>query len=212
MPRPPLLRSPELPYHVCGRTNHREWFEAPLHEAWRIFCDELYATSILSEARVHAFVLMTNHYHLMISTPGPDLGDVMREFLKRLVARLNYATATRGHLFGGPYYRSLIRTEDQYATVLKYVYRNPVKARACELVEEYRYSTLRQVMGLNRPDLRIDPPLRDLHPFQGTDDMLEQLAWLNEPFRNEQDQALSRALRRQEFKISGRVRHLFAAS
>src|SRR5690606_5884677 len=97
--------------------------------------------------RIHAFVLMANHYHLIASFPVLEIGIVMRELLKTVAWRLNQETRTKGHLFGGPYRATLITSERHYADTIKYVYRNPVKAGVCNAVEDYPFSTLHGQLG-----------------------------------------------------------------
>ena len=74
MPRKNLIREPSLPYHVVNQCDNREHFPADLERIWQQFCAGLWEASLLLGARVHSFVLMPNHYHLIISCPERDLG------------------------------------------------------------------------------------------------------------------------------------------
>jgi putative transposase len=199
MPRKNLIRSAQFPYHVTNRVNNREWFKLPLEQVWDIFARECFALTVISGARIHAFVLMSNHYHLLLSTPERDLGACMMEFGRSVTQSFNLVSGRSGHLFNGRYRWSLIGNPIYYAHALKYVYRNPVKAGIVSGVEEYAYSTLHGALGLSKLPFPI------WEPGEGAGDELlpaslyDSLSWLNRPFRTEHQDAIRKALNRKEF-------------
>jgi REP element-mobilizing transposase RayT len=201
MPRQNLIRSSVFPYHVVNRLNNREWFTLPMEQVWRVFSGACWEISLLTDARIHAFVLMSNHYHLMLSTPGPDLGEVMQRFACSITRIYNLISGREGHLFNGRYRWSLIGTSRYYAHALKYVYRNPVKAGIVDQVEEYPFSTLYARLGQGPASFPL------FHPGEGAGDALipelasDQLGWLNSPFRPEDENAIRKALRRKAFEL-----------
>jgi putative transposase len=96
--------------------------------------------------RVHAFVLMRNHYHLLIETPQPNLVAGMRWFQSTYTMRFNRRHGLSGHLFQGRYKAQLIdgRSAGYLRTACDYVHLNPVRARlvlAEERLESYRWSS-----------------------------------------------------------------------
>lgn len=204
MPRRRLERSSEYPYHVSARSNNKEWFHAPLEMVWDVFCRELTFVSTEMDVRIHAFVLMSNHFHLVLTCPREDVGRVMRQFLGSVAKTLNRISGRQNHVFGSRYFGSMIRTEEHFDCVMKYVYRNPAKAGLISRVEEYSFSTLHSMFGLARPQLSISKPLAlsaDWMNHLPTPDVLD---WLNEPFLNEQDELISKSLKRAVFKPPSR--------
>ena len=193
MPRKKLIRSDIFPYHVTARTNNREAFHCPIEKAWDIFTHQCFEISLLFGARIHAFVLMPNHIHLLISTPQDDLGIVMKYWIGSGTKTLNQMSGRSGHVFGGSYHWSLVNSPIYYGHALKYVYRNPVKAKICESVEDYSYSTLSGLIG-NQP---LKFPVH--YPFQQANflpaDLGELAIWLNRPFKSEHQAAIQKGLR-----------------
>ncbi len=86
---------------------------------------------------MHAYVLMGNHYHLLIETPEPNLVTGMTWFQTTYTVRYNARHEVTGHLFGGRYKAVLVEPEDHasagdadyFATLIDYIHLNPVRAR-----------------------------------------------------------------------------------
>lgn len=202
MPRKRTPPSGDFPLHISGRVNNREKFPGQLRYHWKLFGNELYLQCMAREVRVHAFVLMSNHYHLLVTTPSASISDVMREMISSYTRIVNAKYSRTGHLFGGRFNRSLIRDPFYYAHVLKYVYRNPVKAGVCDLVGDYEFSTYSAITGRHRLVIPIQRPLGDLDrlvPY--SKDFIPSEEWLNQPHPAEEAEAIRRALLRKEFKL-----------
>lgn len=194
MPRKHLLRTCEFPYHVTARSNNKEFFYLDQETLWNIFMDSMAEAQSQFSCRFHAFVLMTNHYHLLISTPSSNL-DIVMNYLQREVARKANKTSSRiNHFFGGPYKWSLIMEESYYWNALKYVFRNPIKAGLCSNVLEYKYSSLNSHPKTFRWDLT------DFFFDQNTK-IEPDFDWLNEPYLNEVEHSIQAGLRRREFLL-----------
>ncbi len=143
---------------------------------------------------------MSNHFHLLLTSPEEEIGTVMRELLSSVTRTVNLESGRTGHLFGGPYKASLIGDAGYYATVLKYVYRNPIKAKVCERVEDYPFSTLRYPLGLERMDIPLFHPLEGYGDGLLPDDPILLTAWLNEPPPSEVDGMVRAALGKKVFE------------
>ncbi len=197
MPRKLLIRSDTFPYHVTARCNNKEDFPLPLERVWDIICDELLLITILFEVRIHSFVLMPNHFHLLISTPKEDLGIVMNFFMGELSKLLNRHSGRSGRIFGGPYYWSIITSSRYYGHAFKYIYRNPVKSKLCTEVESYGFSTIKGLLGLDHlrfPLFYTECALElNLPPSEDLDEWLE---WLNRPFPQEAEKVIQKLLKR----------------
>src|SRR5688500_9191320 len=100
MPRKNLIRSNVLPYHVTGRVNNREMFYAGIEDAWKELTQQCYEITILFGVRIHAFVLMPNHFHLLITVPEHDLVIVMQHFMRAATKEMNRRSGRSGRVFG----------------------------------------------------------------------------------------------------------------
>ena len=202
MARKNLIRSQYFPYHVVNRCNNREWFHLPLEQVWQLTTQELYRISLLYGIETHAFVLMSNHFHLLVTTPSDDLGKVMQDFSASVTRTFNRVSGRSGHLFGGRYKWSQIRSPLYYATALKYVYRNPVRAGIVDKVESYPFSTLSGLLGNSHLPVPLHYPRPDNQELsfvpRESDDFVD---WFNQPFSKEIQEALDKGFRRKLFEL-----------
>jgi putative transposase len=196
MPRKKLERSTIFPYHVTVRTNNRERFPLPLDKVWEIVSHESLFLSLIYETEFQALVLMPNHIHIILTVPQFDLGIVMNELVKSISRTSNRLTGRLGHLFGGSHHRSIIKDSRYFANVLKYVYRNPVKAGLCEKVEDYQFSSLHGLLGEAHLPFPISYPRMALESSLLAFEAPLQLDWLNKPFPKEAETAIQKGLRR----------------
>ncbi|MCC7442080.1 MAG: transposase [Bdellovibrionales bacterium] len=202
MPRKPLIRSTVAAYHVTARVNNREAFPCALDQAWRELTHQCFEVTVLFEAKIHAFVMMPNHIHMLISTPREDLGSIMQHFMRSATRMVNRISNRSGHLFGSRYHWTLIDSPIYFAHALKYVYRNPVRAGLCTTVEGYPYSTLWGLMGNGvLPFPLFQPYGNHLNAWVPEDPCL-LTHWLNRPFASEGDEGtIRRALRKHTFAL-----------
>ncbi len=203
MPRKPLIRDSEHPYHVYARANNREWFYLSTAEVWALSKEEIRTVSDRYSAEVISFVLMNNHFHMLLWTPKSNIDAIMNFFMRELSRKIGRRTGRINHVFGGPYRWSLIRNDFHLSLAYKYVYRNPVVGRLCATVEGYPFSTLKYLL---RP--QPEPiPLHDISVFRVREipaQPFNRLSWLNTPFSNEQHKVLRNALRRKVFAFTTR--------
>jgi len=80
-----------------------------------------------AEARVHAYVLMGNHYHLLIEGSVSAMADTMKFVGENYTRRFNHKYGLDGSLFRGRYRSKPIDSERQLSVVLRYIHRNPVE-------------------------------------------------------------------------------------
>jgi REP element-mobilizing transposase RayT len=90
---------------------------------------------------LHAYVLMTTHYHLIIETPDGNLGKIMHFLNGSYTTYINIKRKRSGHLFQGRY-RAILVDKDSYLLELsRYLHLNPVRANMVEKPEEYPHSS-----------------------------------------------------------------------
>jgi len=87
------------------------------------------------------YVLMDNHYHLLIQTMDIKLQKIMHQINNKYSKYFNAIYERCGHVFQGRYKASLIRDERYLIKVLAYIHQNPVKAGICKRVEDYKWSS-----------------------------------------------------------------------
>jgi REP element-mobilizing transposase RayT len=181
------------PYHVTARAWNKEWFPLPLDESWKIYSHYLFLITLMYNVRIHAFVLMNNHFHMLITTPEANLSQAMNYLMREVSKATNRQSGRINQVFGGPYHRSVIKNRLYYQHAYKYVYRNPIEAGVSERVENYSFSTLRGLLGLEQL------------PFPAFDnnDLITnpqaQLDWLNTPYPYpEMLEDMRRALKHEE--------------
>ena len=166
---------------------------------WELLGSECQSASLKFGAQFQSLVLMPNHFHLLIRTPELDLGHIMNEFISNLTKSSNQLAGRSGHLFGGPHHRSIIENSRYYGHAFKYVYRNPVKAKLCDQVEDYPYSTLHGLLGLAPLTFPIFPARAEISISMPGLEPYDLLPWLNKPFPKEAERLIQIGLRRRTF-------------
>lgn len=200
MPRKPLIYTPEYPYHIVARANNKEWFKGNLKDIWNIFETEFIQLNQRYNFSIHAFTLMSNHYHLIASCSQKyNLGYNMRLLQNRTAIRINTLSGRINHCYGGRYKASLITDEVYYANVLKYVFRNPVAAKLVTKVEHWPFSTVNNLLSAKDSVIPLS-----CHSFEKKiyNEVQDIFHWLNESFDSEDYLKIQKGLRKTHFTIS----------
>ncbi|MEO6874715.1 MAG: transposase [Opitutaceae bacterium] len=182
-------------FHVINRGNYK----APVFAsdgAKAAFLKCLGETCERAKWQVHAWCLMSNHYHLAIKTPLANLAEGMGWFQSTFASRFNRLRNERGHLFQGRYKSLVVDPNQGLGPVCHYIHLNPVEAGLCkvEALPEDRWTSL---SWLFRPRARPHwyepwPALAHAGDLPdnsaGWRNYLAYLAWLaaDEPARKEQ--------------------------
>ncbi len=157
MPRIARFVSPRLPHHVTQRGNHRAevFFSDADHQTYLALLRE-YTTQ--HQVSVLAYCLMPNHVHLVLVPAAKDgLQLALRPLHVRYAQRVNRAKGWRGHLFQGRFFASVLDEPHCWAAI-RYVERNPVRARMVDRAESFRWSSARAHCGLRQdPVLNTQP-------------------------------------------------------
>ncbi|MBX3018572.1 MAG: transposase [Bdellovibrionaceae bacterium] len=196
MPRAHFECDPTSPYHICSRSNNREVFEVPISVAWDIKSSYLHLIATAMNVKIHSFVLMNNHFHMLASFPEANLSAAMNYFMREASKAIGKEGKRINHIYGGRVFRSRISTYSHYMNVYKYVYRNPLAVGLSELVEDYEYSTLGRKLGKHHLPF---PVADDTLLFDG--DISETLRWLNRPIENRHAIDIKNALRHSDFRL-----------
>jgi putative transposase len=141
MARLPRIDLAGIPQHVIQRGNNRSvCFFAEADYAFYLEC--LNKASVRYECEVHAYVLMTNHVHLLLSPAGVGVVAHMMQSIGRSYVRyINGAYKRTGTLWEGRYKASLIDSERYLLTCYRYIELNPVRAGIVQRAEDYPWSS-----------------------------------------------------------------------
>jgi putative transposase len=182
---------------VTARSNNKEWFYIPLPEVWDAFTRSIDRAADRYHPEIHLLVLMSNHFHLVLSTPEENLDHIMRYLISYSTGIIQRSARRINHVFGARYRWSLLDSSFALAYVYKYVCRNPVRANICSNVEDYRYNTL------NAPESGI-PIVEGFDSYWRAIPRVfsERLRWLNQGTSKEREELIRKGLRRYRFKFS----------
>lgn len=141
MPRRARMYVAGLPYHVVQRGNNREaCFLEP--ENYQFYLDLWKELSLRYGVAVHAYCLMTNHVHFLV-TPENDtaVSNTMKVAGSRYAQYINKQYARTGTLWEGRHRASLVHSERYLLTCMRYIELNPVRAQMVARPDEYRWSS-----------------------------------------------------------------------
>lgn len=156
-------------YHVINRGNYRSdvfssagaarAFQAAMGEA----CERY-------RWRVHAYVIMRNHYHLALETPQPNLVEGMHWLQSTFATRFNRFRSENGHLFQGRYQALLVEDDHALSRVIDYVHLNPVRAKIvpAHLLPSFEPSSLPAFIKGPRPAWLVGDALCRAHNVDDT--------------------------------------------
>lgn len=128
-------------YHITAHGNGRLWFFK--NDAnQRRFLDIRGSSACKYRVSVHAFVLMSNHIHLLVETPLANLSQFTQRCLSEYGLFYNCISQRSESVFKSRYGSFLVQKDRYYAAVVRYLYYNPVKAVIVASPELYRWSSL----------------------------------------------------------------------
>jgi putative transposase len=141
MGRRPRFVLPGVPQHIIQRGNNREpcFFST---EDYQTYLSLLAEVSIKYGCQIHAYVLMTNHVHLLLSPNESDsISKMMQSLGRRYVHYINHTYARTGTLWEGRYKASLIQSEQYLLTCYRYIELNPIRANMVAVPGDYLWSS-----------------------------------------------------------------------
>lgn len=197
MPRKIIPISPSDPYHISARCLNREWFKLPLASVWSLMEDYLFLTSSLYGLRIHSFVLMSNHFHLLLTAPEGNLSQALLYFMRETSREITRMSGRINQTYGNRHHKTRISDYHYFMNTYKYVYQNPVRAGICKHVEDYPFSSLNGLCGFSRLSI---PLVEDTILFSPAFDE-SALRWLNTPPEISLLEEMRLALRRADLQF-----------
>jgi putative transposase len=146
MARPLRIQYPGAVYHVTSRGNERKPIVKDDKDRW-LFLGVLEDMVGSYGVIIHAWVLMDNHYHLLIETPEGNLSQAIRHLNGVYTLRFNRGHKRFGHLFQGRYKAILVHKDSYLKELCRYVVLNPVRAKMVKHPKEWKWSSYRATAG-----------------------------------------------------------------
>jgi putative transposase len=174
MARLPRFALIDQPQHIIIRGNNRsEIFCAT--EDYYFYLEKLKASADKHDCSIHAYVLMTNHVHLLITPHAKDSIPKTIQMLGRYyVQYFNYCYRRTGTLWEGRYKSTLIDSETYLLRCMRYIEMNPVRAAMVEHPAEYPWSSYSyNAQGIKNDLLKTHPEYLRL----GSDDETRRYAY-----------------------------------
>ena len=143
MPRKPRFYLPGIPVHIVQRGHSRE----PVffgNDDYTAYLDWLGQASERYGCAIHAYVLMTNHIHILATPDSQNSISQMMQYLGRhYVPYINHAYGTSGTIWEGRYKASMVHDDEYLLTCMRYIELNPVRANMVKTPGAYRWSSFR---------------------------------------------------------------------
>lgn len=138
MPRAPRLIFEGAVYHIYQRGNNKDFIlRNPAHKAF--FIKQLKEYNKRFDYQLLAYVIMDNHYHILIKTNKDSIDKIMFYINNVMVKFLGRELKRSGHIYGSRYNSEIVESDAYLLWLIRYIHRNPVRAGMCSSVKEYRW-------------------------------------------------------------------------
>jgi REP element-mobilizing transposase RayT len=148
----PRLARPQIPgglYHVTTRGNRRQPIVLEDRDC-ELFLFLLDKVVEQLGWRVHAYCVMTNHYHLLVETPDADISVGMQLLNGQYAQAFNRRHGYEGHLFERRFAAQVVESDYHLLELCRYIVLNPVRAGLCRHPAEWPWSSYRAMVGRTR--------------------------------------------------------------
>ncbi|MDD4013500.1 MAG: transposase [Candidatus Omnitrophica bacterium] len=146
MARPCRFESENTFYHLTSRGDDRKKIYASEFDHEK-FLEYVLKAKKRYRFRLYAYVLMTNHHHLLVETLQANLSKIMHFINGSYTTYYNTKRKRAGHLFQGRYKSIIVDKDSYFLELTRYIHLNPVRAKITQLPEEYRWSSYRGYIG-----------------------------------------------------------------
>ncbi|MCG6969628.1 MAG: transposase [Gammaproteobacteria bacterium] len=141
MPRKPRFYLPGVPVHVVQRGNNRGLIFFAEGD-YPHYLDCLKEAADRYACKIHAYVLMSNHVHILASPENRDSISRMMQYVgRRYVPYINHTYERSGTLWEGRYKGSLVQDDRYLLACMRYIELNPVRAKMVKTAAAYRWSS-----------------------------------------------------------------------
>ncbi len=127
-------------YHVIQRGNNREYIFRKKQDKV-FFLENLKYYKEIMDFDLLGYVIMDNHYHLILKTIDAPLSDIMHRLNTQFSRVYNEENRRTGHVFENRYKGMLVMDDRYLLSLLRYVHQNPVQAKICKRIKDYLWSS-----------------------------------------------------------------------
>ena len=169
-----VAQGPSPESHAAGHTARRQFrrflqsrcyfVTANTHNRRRIFSDQNACLIVLDNLAfyrdrgdfwLHAYIIMPDHLHLLLTPVARNLSDVMRNVKSYIARQLIDELAEPPPVWQARFHDQMIRDERHFVSAVEYIHANPVKADICTSAEGYAYSSASVYAGAGQPRLPV---------------------------------------------------------
>jgi len=159
MPRHPRIHAPGLLYHLMARGNNGQAvFVAPAD--YEAFLQVLQTTRERYPFSLSAYVLLPNHFHLLLEVRETPTGRLMQAVLTGQARRVNRVHQRRGQVFQGRYTAILCERDSYLVELVRYLHLNPVRAGLVQRPQDWPWSGQREYLGRAKQRVTAPGPVR----------------------------------------------------
>lgn len=136
-------------YYIMARGNYRQNIFKD-DEDFKVFLVLMQDAKTKYGFKLHAYCLMTNHYHLLLETEQTEIWKIMKRINQIYAAYYNEKYRLTGHLFQGRYKSCLVENDSYFLQTSRYIHLNPVKAKMVPRAEAYPWSSYSTLIGMKQ--------------------------------------------------------------
>lgn len=142
MPRKHRIEFPGAVYHIISRGNYRKDLFS-INKTAKAFENTIFQAVERCGWNLYAYVIMSNHYHLALETPEPNLVAGMQWLQGTFATRFNRFHGELGHVFQGRYKSLIVKPDRSLLGLIDYIHLNPVRSELCpiESLKQYAFSS-----------------------------------------------------------------------
>lgn len=188
MARKPRKEARSQIYHIIMRGNNKQsifYDDADRH----FFINRIRKYANQLEIHIYAYCLMQNHVHILLgNTPKKDLSLFVQKLANSYVYFFNHKYDCSGHLFQGRFKSEPVEDEIYLKNVLRYILKNPEKAKICNM-QDYIWSSYKELTQANNPVTikrdflySIFGSKNAIYTFLNAYDKQEYMEYENKPF------------------------------
>jgi len=140
-------------YHITSRGNNRQSILKQAEDK-ETMLDSLAFYKCRYEFKIYAFVLMDNHFHLILETHKlHNISKVMQGILLSYSNRFRHKYNYVGHVWQGRFLSKVITSEGQIISNVQYIHNNPIRANMVDRNTDYVWSSARCYEGISNPGI-----------------------------------------------------------
>jgi putative transposase len=129
-------------YHVCARVNNREQL-LDSENAKKLFEEILERAKTKFSFSIENFVIMGNHYHLIIRPlNGENLSKIMQWIMSVYAMTFNHRNGRTGHFWGSRFFSWVLDSLQQFLKTFEYIDQNPIKAHLTKNLNDWQFGGL----------------------------------------------------------------------